>query len=172
MAKFNEAVDKTLSFEGQYHNGAGDYGGETKWGIAKKHHPELDIKNLTVEEAKAIYKRDYWDKLRGDKIQNQKVANELFDTAVNMGWRRAGKFLQETLNLLSEHHLVEDGLVGSKTLAVLHSYLVLRPYNERVLIIALDGLQFIHYWDQAKRDPNQRRWLAGWLNQRIRNEEV
>ncbi|KKK77044.1 hypothetical protein LCGC14_2857570, partial [marine sediment metagenome] len=122
MADFTIASDKTLAFEGGYHDGTGDYGGETKYGIAKKFYPNVDIKNLTIDAARAIYKRDYWDKLMLDKITSQSVANELFDTAANMGWRRAARFLQESMNLLDESTLVVDGLVGMKTLAVVNAY--------------------------------------------------
>lgn len=67
MSKFDIAVqflvDKTDGFdaEGGYSNNPDDPGGETKYGISKRAHPELDIKNLTLEEAIDIYRSDYWD---------------------------------------------------------------------------------------------------------------
>ena len=58
MANIEPAAKKTLSLEGNYVNDFGDYGGETKFGITKRYYPNVDIANLTIEEAKAIYKRD------------------------------------------------------------------------------------------------------------------
>jgi lysozyme family protein len=58
---FNKAFEDVLGLEGGYVNNPHDPGGETKWGISKKRYPKEDIKNLSVERAKALYKRDYWD---------------------------------------------------------------------------------------------------------------
>lgn len=47
--------------DGGYTNDPVDLGGETKFGISKRAHPNLDIKNLTLDQALEVYKRDYWD---------------------------------------------------------------------------------------------------------------
>jgi len=60
MEQFEPAIAFTLSWEGGYVNDFFDAGGETNMGISKKSYPDLDIKNLTVEQAKAIYYEDYW----------------------------------------------------------------------------------------------------------------
>lgn len=60
MEQFEQAIAFTLSWEGGYVNDPNDPGGETKYGISKKSYGHLDIKNLTVEQAKAIYYEDYW----------------------------------------------------------------------------------------------------------------
>jgi len=64
MADFNQAIEKTLVNEGGYINDPLDAGGKTKFGISKRSYPDVDIKNLTVDGAKSIYKKDYWDKLK------------------------------------------------------------------------------------------------------------
>lgn len=59
---FEKAVAFVLRHEGGYTNDNRDPGGETKFGISKRAYPSLDIKNLTEEQAKVIYRRDYWDR--------------------------------------------------------------------------------------------------------------
>lgn len=83
MADFDQAVVLVLEHEGGYTPGlSGDPGGETNFGISKRAFPNLDIKNLTMGEAKEIYKEKYWS---FDDIQDQATANCLLDCAVNQG---------------------------------------------------------------------------------------
>lgn len=71
----------------------------TNFGISAMAYPNLDIENLTQEDAKAIYKRDFWDKIDGDNIPYP-LSTAVFDFAVNSGIGRARSFLQ---NLKHEH---------------------------------------------------------------------
>ena len=88
---FNEAVEFVLRWEGGYTNDPNDPGGETKYGISKRAYPDIDIKNLTLDEAKDIYYHDYW--LKADCDHYLFPANFLmFDTSVNMGISRANDF--------------------------------------------------------------------------------
>jgi len=86
MAEFDYGLikDWILEVEGGYVNDPHDPGGETKFGICKRSYPELDIKNLTIEKAMDIYKRNYWDHLPLENLPFS-VAFVIFDTAVNMG---------------------------------------------------------------------------------------
>lgn len=89
-----EALKFTLKWEGGYVNDPDDPGGETKWGISKKSYPDLDIKNLTNEQALMIYAKDYWNPLGCDNIVFPfNVA--VFDTAVNCGTQRALRWLRQ-----------------------------------------------------------------------------
>lgn len=88
--------------------GVGELKG-TKYGISAASYPKLDIKNLTITDAKAIYKRDYWDKLKLDNIP-ERIRFDLFDTAVNSGCVTAAKLLQATVGV------EEDGIIGLVTL--------------------------------------------------------
>ena len=85
MADFNKAIAIILKHEGGYVNDPDDPGGETNMGITKRDFPHLDITNLTVEQAKEIYKEKYWDTINGDDITNQTVATQIFDFGVNAG---------------------------------------------------------------------------------------
>ena len=61
MNTFQQAIEFVLKWEGKYVNDPKDPGGETNYGIAKRSHPNVDIKNLSLVDAVAIYKREYWD---------------------------------------------------------------------------------------------------------------
>jgi hypothetical protein len=75
MNNFQLAMDFIAKWEwskrsdGGYTNDPVDPGGETKFGVAKKFHPEVDVKNLTLQQALEIYKKDYWDKYRCDDFE-------------------------------------------------------------------------------------------------------
>ena len=62
LIKFDDIIEVVLEHEGGYVHDPKDLGGETNFGIAKRFYPDVDIKNLTKEQAKQIYKKDYWDK--------------------------------------------------------------------------------------------------------------
>ncbi|MDX1352535.1 MAG: glycosyl hydrolase 108 family protein [Thiomicrorhabdus sp.] len=81
---FERAFEFILKWEGGYVNDPDDSGGETKFGVSKRAHPHLDIKNLTEDQAKEVYYRDYWMKLEFRNLPDRCKAYA-FDTAVNMG---------------------------------------------------------------------------------------
>ena len=108
MANFKEAFDKIVFNEGGYVNDSDDAGGETYMGISRKAHPNAIIwkhidkitskyktaKTITkylkqnkelTKEIECIYKFDYWMKFNLDKEQSQRLANQIFDSAVNIG---------------------------------------------------------------------------------------
>jgi len=71
--------------DGAYTNDPVDPGGETKFGVAKRSHPNLDIKNLTLPEALEIYYKEYWVVYRCDSYPSIGMSICVFDTAVNGG---------------------------------------------------------------------------------------
>lgn len=122
MANFNPALKRVLKYEGGYVNDPDDAGGETYRGIARRFHPnsvmwkEIDkikkstttAKNIAIivnnnqivqNEVAKIYKKDYWDALHLDEVKSEKIAYELFDTAVNMGVSKAIKLAQRTIGV-------------------------------------------------------------------------
>lgn len=90
---WEKSVKFVLDIEGGYVNDEKDPGGETKYGISKRAYPEVDIKSLTEEEAKAIYRRDYWDACNCDHLSIG-IDTLVFDTAVNMGIGAAREILK------------------------------------------------------------------------------
>ena len=85
---FRRALQFTLKWEGGYVNHPDDPGGETKWGIAKRYHPDEDIKNLTAERAAEIYSNEYWDAAGCDEISFP-LCVAVFYAAVRCGVNRA-----------------------------------------------------------------------------------
>ena len=111
---FETAVNTTLQYEGGYVNDPNDPGGETNFGISKKAYPNLDIKNLIIDDAKAIYKRDYWYKLNLDTLP-EGISSCVFDSAVNQGTKAASVLLQRAAGVK------DDGVIGPMTLAAVKS---------------------------------------------------
>lgn len=108
MITFNIVFERLLGHEGKYVNNPYDPGGETKWGISKRSYPHLDIFNLTVEQAKDIYFRDFWQRINADKLYNG-VAFQVMDFAINSGIGTAVRKLQLALGV------ADDGYWGPVT---------------------------------------------------------
>ncbi|MEO3879283.1 glycoside hydrolase family 108 protein [Rheinheimera fenheensis] len=111
MNNFTCSLEVVLHHEGGYVNHPADPGGETIYGISRRSHPEVWIKGRpSIEEAKAIYHRDYWLPIKADALPLP-VALITFDSAVNCGCFVAAKFLQRALNI------ADDGIIGPVTLS-------------------------------------------------------
>jgi len=117
-AAFEAALQKTLKYEGGYvKDDAGK--GESNFGINKSANPDVDVKNLTKEKARELYKKRYWDAIGGDALaaKDPALATIAFDTAVNMGVSKASQLIAQSkgdpsamLNLRQQHYnnLVKD----------------------------------------------------------------
>lgn len=90
---FDKAITFTLSYEGGYSNDPKDPGGETKYGISKRYHPNVDIKNLTQGAAMEIYRKEYWDVMKCDDLPFP-LDICIFDSAVNPGPGATTSFLK------------------------------------------------------------------------------
>lgn len=107
---FDQAFERLIGHEGGYVNDPRDPGGETNWGISKRAYPDVDIKALTMDAAKAIYRRDYWAPVRADELPDS-VRFDVFDAAVNHGVSQAAKWLQRAAGAQP------DGVIGAQTVA-------------------------------------------------------
>ena len=140
MNTFDEIIEKVLEHEGGYVNDPDDAGGETKYGIAKRWYPDVDIKNLTKEQAKKIYHTDYWRRGKCDSVPPQ-LRHIYFDMCVNFGRRGAVKVLQQAANSKSRNKISVDGGIGPNTINaiqkisvdVVRAYRVLRFENICIL---------------------------------------
>jgi lysozyme family protein len=116
MVDFNVAFERVVGHEGKFQDHRNDRGnwtsgivgqGElkgTKFGIAAHSYPHLDIKNLTLSQAKEIYHRDFWLACRGDRLDNALVF-QLFDAAFHHGIRNALRMLQRAVNVKDDGHI-------------------------------------------------------------------
>ena len=151
MKNFNEIIEKVLEHEGGYVNDPTDLGGETKYGITKRFYPNVDIKNLTIEQAKEIYKQDYWDKNKVESLP-QNLWHIYFDMCVNMGKRTAVKVLQRAANNRGKDLEVDGGL-GPKTIEALNGVELDRVRAFRVK----------YYVDLITAKPEQEKFYLGWF---------
>lgn len=106
---FDILINRVLGHEGGYANDLTDPGGETKWGISKRSYPHLNIKDLTRDQAVAIYYTDFWKPLKGDRLHDG-TAYQLLDSAVNSGITQSIRFLQRALEV------ADDGVFGPVSL--------------------------------------------------------
>lgn len=98
---FDTAFDRLIGHEGGYTNNPADPGGETQWGISARSYPHLNIRELTREQAKEIYRIDFWDVL-GDA--HPAVKFQAFDFAVNSGIQTAIRKLQSAVGMADDGH--------------------------------------------------------------------
>lgn len=159
MSSFNYAFTEVIGLEGGYVNDPSDNGLETKWGISKRSYPNVDIKNLTREEAEQIYWKDFWNALLLTKVDSVAVATEIFEQAVNFGRKQAAAHAQRGLGLLGETILV-DGWMGDKTIGAINHLSLVRT---AAYLKILTGLQFCKYLEIVTNDPTQKRFFVGWL---------
>jgi lysozyme family protein len=95
---FDTSFDRVLGNEGGYTAGVGDPGGETNWGISKASYPQLNIRTLTRDLAKGIYRADFWNRIHADQLPPA-VAFQAFDFAVNSGIEPSVRALQRALGV-------------------------------------------------------------------------
>ena len=157
MADFELAVTKTIRREGgdQITEDPDDPGGLTRWGVSKRAHPEVDPRNLSLDGAKAIYRKDYWDLLQGDSLASQPVAEMLFDTAVNMGASQAVKLAQVVLSLPA------DGDLGPATLAALNAA------DPAEFAAAFIVAKVARYLALVKKNPKLEKYFYGWVRRTL-----
>lgn len=135
---FELAIERILQAEGGYVNHPSDPGGETQWGISKRSYPTLDIKNLTRNQAKAIYQRDFWSVVHADEMYDG-VAFQTLDFAVNSGIQTAIRYLQRALKVADDGHWGPVTLAASKAMS--ESDQIMRLNAER-----LDFMRKLKVW--------------------------
>jgi lysozyme family protein len=160
VASFDKAILHSLKWEGGYVNDPSDSGGETKYGISKKSFPDVDIKNLTLDEAKNIYLKNYWNPLY-TQIKDESLAIKLFDLGINLGVAKAVILLQKAI--YNYETITMDGKFGNKTLSLVNKYSNLDLYNAYI-----DEVKF-YYNHIVAKNPKNVKFLRGWLN-RLRHK--
>ena len=144
---FETAVNIVLMHEGgaAITNDPNDPGGLTRYGISKRSFPNLDIANLTLPQAKELYRRYYWDMCECDNLPNW-ARLIVFDCAVNQGVTRAIIFIQRVVMVPA------DGILGEQTM------LALKQVSPDEFI----GSYAKHRFKAYKANPNWRHYGGGW----------
>ena len=153
---FDQAFDRLIDHEGGYVFDPRDPGGETKYGISKRSYPALNIKDLDLDTATAVYRKDVWDPL-GDAC-HPSIKFQAFDFAVNSGIQTAIRKLQAVLGVADDGHF---GVISRRALASAPVSDVLLRY----VAARLDFLARLSTWPTfgrgwARRIANDLRYAA------------
>lgn len=169
MAEFKPAFDKMIDNEGGYtlHTVKGDRGGQTYAGIARKFHPDwsgwmyIDNGRLILARSQVylFYREKFWNKIKGSDIGMQKIAETIFDFAVNAGPKTAVKLAQ----LVVDESI--DGVIGPKTINALNEV----PEEEFLQGYLIAKIKY--YVDICNRDTSQSKFLRGWINRAFKGVE-
>lgn len=160
MANFKLYFPTLLQYEGGWVNDPADAGGCTNLGVTipalksfrGKSVTCTDIKNLTKGEAELIYKKNYWDKIKGDDIKSQSVAEFLADYAVHSGISKASKVVQELVGVNA------DGVIGPKTVDAINKQ------DSKTLFDKLKLNRRTYFEGIVRANPSQQKFLKGWMN--------
>lgn len=162
LSNWDKSFDMVIAHEGGFTNDQRDSGnhlpdgrqGCTMWGCTQanweayvgKKVTQDDMRALKKEDVKPLYKRDYWDAVKGDELPSG-VDYAAFDFAINAGAKRSRVMLQRALGV------ADDGVIGAKTMEA---------------IKAADGEQLLEKFSEAKTNfykslSNFNVYGAGWL---------
>lgn len=175
-----QIIDEIIAREGGYVNDPSDSGGETMFGITAKVARAAGyngpMKDLPRAMAFDFYGHLYWDSLKLDHVEQKSVllAEELADTAVNMGVGRAGTFLQRALNAFNNGgtdypDLKVDGQVGMQTIDALNKFLAKRGQaGVTVMLRCLNALQGAFYIELCEQRAKDEKFVFGWFQNRVK----
>jgi|TARA_R100000656_G_scaffold104073_1_gene75835 lysozyme family protein len=134
-----------------------DPGGVTKYGISKRSNPDVDVENLTEDEAVIIYLEKYWRPSKASSLP-EPLQDMYFDMVVNFGQRRAVKILQEACNHKNKgKDLVVDGRIGPNTLRASKSL-----EKDRLL-----AFRIFHYARICMKNKTLMKYYYGWVRRTI-----
>lgn len=173
MANFEKAYKENLIAEGGYtlHKVKNDVGGLTYAGITKKYypnwegwdiingHPDGNYPDTLTSLVKDFYKTNYWDRIKGDSILNDNIAETIYDFAINAGLSVSTKLTQLVLNLQP------DGIFGKITLGVLNQ----KSADEFIIPFTLVKIK--RYLEICNKNKKQSKFLLGWLNRVMQDLE-
>lgn len=174
MASFQDAFDATMRAEGGYVNDPQDPGGETYKGIARKMQAKwagwvtvdllkrrpgfprnLDADTALQGQVRDFYESQFWDRVRGDEIVDQAIAESIFDFAVNAGPVTSIKLAQ--LSVRAE----ADGVIGSDTLARLNAD------DPRAFLAVFALNKIARYVSICEKRPDSRKFFFGWVRRTL-----
>lgn len=176
MARFDPAFQLILAHEGGYSNDPDDPGGETYRGIARKMNPdwlgwhiidllkkqpgfpdsllskhELEIDRQLQYEVQSFYYLNYWMKILGDKLENQQVAESIFDFSVNAGIAVSISLAQAVVGTKT------DGITGPKTIQAINEF------NAEHFLEAFAIAKISRYVEICNKRPSSKKYFFGWI---------
>lgn len=174
MADFKTAIVPTLKAEGGYVCDPDDPGGETYQGISRVHNSKWpgwvtidlaknrsdfpanlsDNSNLH-QQVLDLYERDYWDKICGDEIEDQDIAESIFDFAVNAGPRTSAKLAQITVGAEA------DGVIGPEALKKINAD------DKRGFLATFTLAKIGRYVNICEKRHDSRKFFYGWVKRSL-----
>jgi lysozyme family protein len=172
MSDFESAIPTILRHEGGFNNDPQDAGGATNFGVSlrwlkaqglledleqqDRTQDEIAVvKQMTQDQAAALYKAYWWNPYNYGAIDSQLVATKIFDTAVNLGAPRAHRIVQACLGFPQEQR---DGILGPKTMAEINAA------GAAPLVVQIQNMQAAFYRQLVAVNPARQKFLQGWLN--------
>ena len=154
-ANFFKSLEMVLHHEGGFVDHKDDPGGATNKGITHKTYADFlgrpledvnELKNIPEDHIQLIYKKDYWDKVKGDQLPSG-LDFCVFDWAVNSGPGRAAKALQKAVMIS------QDGVIGPMTLEAV------KEYDPAELIESITGYREEFYRNLSTFETFGKGWL-------------
>jgi len=161
---FEFAFNYLLSNEGGFSSDPDDAGGPTRWGITQetasrwvgRHLSTEEMKSLTLDQAKAIYRAWFWLLLKCDEIPDRSIATAIFDIGVNCGMNTASKLAQKACQD-SGYLIKADGHIGDNTIKALIRV------DSKVFIHNFAARVRKHYETLIANNPKLKKFEVGWL---------
>jgi lysozyme family protein len=170
MADFNQAFQLVLANEGGYVNDPDDPGGETYKGVARKIFSKWDgwmkidllkrqpgfpgnlDKDVELQQdIEDFYRVNFWNKLKGDDIADQKVAESIFDFGVNAGVGTSASLAQLVIETKT------DGVIGPESIGKLNAF------NTEHFLAAFTVAKIARYISIVQKRPTSRKYFYGWI---------
>jgi hypothetical protein len=166
MAEFDPACEQMIRDEGGYQltNIPGDRGGQTYAGIARNPNPDWpgwalvdrrDFGAALTPMVREFYQTRFWDPIRGSEINEQAIAETIFNFSVNAGVGVAAKLAQVIVGA------TPDGSVGPKTVDLINRC----THKGFIASYAIAKIQ--RYANICNRDRAQAKFLLGWVNRTL-----
>ncbi len=181
MAEFKPALDFVLAVEGdKFTNDPADSGGATLCGISLRFLREIpeerlkrygifgqpsiaDVEQLTPSQVELIYEWEFWALASFERLHYQPLASYVFSMCVMHGMAQGIRMLQRAIwAVIQAMSLVDDGILGSKTLARVNS-LVAMDHTRDILVAALMAEHAGFCRMLAEQRPKDGKYLHGWL---------
>lgn len=186
MAEFKISKQAVLKLEGGHVNHPSDRGAETYKGITRRWYANwpgwkiIDLhknrpkfpSNLEKDDAlqalvDSFYEAEFWNSLNLSLVNDQEVATEVFDIAINNGKDFAGRALQRTVNCMNKNqklwkNIAVDGKIGPATISIVNQI-----KDQKLIRKVLNLYQAWRFINLCEQDETQEDFFSGWIQQRV-----
>lgn len=171
-----QMIADLIKLEGGFSDHKSDLGRATMYGVteavARANGYAGPMREMPMSVATSIYRKKYFTAPGFESVYllSPLIAEEMFDTGVNMGTSIPGPWLQRLLNVFNDAKtdLVVDGAIGPATITALRLYLNKRGSDgEIVMVRGLNCLQGCRYIELTEKREQNRAFIWGWLKNRV-----